>query len=416
MRITVAVGTRPEIIKLSPVVRALRQDGHELRVVATGQHADPTMAAHMFDEMGYQPDVTWSLPSTASGRPGAITANAIEELARVPADVVLVLGDTDTALLVALAARHRGIGVIHVEAGLRSFNGQSAEEVNRRVMAATATLNLAPTPIAAQFLFAEGVPPRRVHVVGNPVIDGLVASGVPRHPVAGRRGVLFTAHRATNVDRPERLREMTDLLADLGRRHGPVTFPLHPRTQRRLTDAGLIEQVMHMEGVQAGPPLSYQDMLERLARCKLVVTDSGGLQEEAAYFGVPVIIMRETTPRWESIQARIAVLSGLDRQRVLDGVEHFLLGDRLAEVACVPCPYGAGDAGRRIAALLREEIVQDVLLPRERDFDMSGAHLLADLFAGSARERPHQEVAVFAPAARDPQEQPGVSSWLSTWP
>lgn len=386
MQILVAAGTRPEIIKLSPVVRALRQDGHDVRVVATGQHADPKMAAYMFDGLGYQPDVTWALPTTTvSARVGAIVAQAIDELATNRPDAALVLGDTDTAPLVALAARRQGIGVIHVEAGLRSFNGQSSEEVNRRVMAAIATLNLAPTRLAAQFLRAEGVAAERVHVVGNPVIDVLAASGVPRHPVPGRSGVLFTAHRATNVDRPERLRQIVSLLTDLGARYGPVIFPVHPRTERRLTEAGLLDQVKELEGVQLGPPVAFHDLLACLARRKLVVTDSGGLQEEAAFYGLPAIIMRDTTPRWEGVQAGIAALCGVDPQHVLDAAARFLHPRRLAEIAAVPCPYGAGDTGPRIAALLRQPDIAAVLSPRECDLTLPGADAVADLVDGLAR-------------------------------
>jgi len=385
MRISIAAGTRPEIIKLSPVVRALRDDGHDVRVVATGQHADPKMAAQIFDGLGYQPDVTWALPDTASARVGAIFANAVEELGCTPPETVLVLGDTDTAPLVALAARRHRIGVIHVEAGLRSFNGHSAEEVNRRVMAALATLNLAPTELAASFLAAEGVPARQIHVVGNPIIDVLMASGVPRCPVPDRSGVLFTAHRATNVDRPDRLREMVRLLSELGRRYGPVTFPVHPRTERRLAEAGLTEKVASFTDVQTCPPLAFNDLLKRLASSQVVVTDSGGLQEEAAYFGLPAIIMRETTPRWEGVLAGTAALCGLDSARVLASVESFLRPGRLAEVNAVRCPYGAGDTGPRIAALLRQVGTQDALIPVERDLDRPGADLVATLLNGAAR-------------------------------
>jgi UDP-N-acetylglucosamine 2-epimerase (non-hydrolysing) len=380
MRILVAVGTRPEIIKLSPVITALRRDGHNVRVVATGQHSDQNMAGQIFDGLGYRPDVTWQLPQgSPSARVGTIAAAADQEFASDPADVALVLGDTDTAPLVALAARHRGVGVIHVEAGLRSFNGRSGEEVNRRVMAAMASLNLAPTELAAEFLLTEGVPAQRVHVVGNPVIDVLASSGVPRQPTGARRGILFTAHRSTNVDRADRLAELVGLLAELGRRHGPVVFPLHPRTRLRLDEAGLLRQVTRLPGVRVEPPLAFHDLLRRLSASQLVVTDSGGLQEEAAYFGLPAVVMRETTPRWEGVKAGIATLCGMDKTRVLSSVEQFLAPGRLAEVATVPCPYGTGDTGERIAALLRQQEILELLTPRECDFGLPGGQLLAGL-------------------------------------
>jgi UDP-N-acetylglucosamine 2-epimerase (non-hydrolysing) len=380
MQILVAAGTRPEIIKLSPVVRALRDSGHQVRMVATGQHTDPKMAGHIFDGLDYQPDVTWELPDrSVSARVGAILASAIDELATHRPDTALVLGDTDTAPLVAMAARRQGIGVVHVEAGLRSFNGLSSEENNRRIMAAAATLNLAPTPLAARFLRAEGVSAERIHVVGNPVIDVLASSGVPRRPVAERHGVLFTAHRGTNVDQPDRLKQLVTLLGELADRHGPVSFPVHPRTERRLAEAGLLEQVRQLDGVHLGPPLAFHDLLRCLAGSQLVVTDSGGLQEEAAFFGLPAIIMRETTPRWEGVQAGIAALSGLDLQRVLACADRFLQPGRLADIAATPCPYGSGDTGSRIAALLQQPAVWRVVTPCECDMSLPSASAVAGL-------------------------------------
>jgi UDP-N-acetylglucosamine 2-epimerase (non-hydrolysing) len=385
MRIVVAAGTGPEIIKLGPVVRALRKDDHDVRVVATGPHADPKVAAHVFDELDYQPDAVWDLPAAPGERVGAMLANAIEELGSESADALLVLGDTDTVPLMALAARRHRMAVIHVEAGLRSFNGHCGAEVNRRVMAATATLNLAPTLLAARFLLAEGVPAKRIRVVGNPIIDVLMDSGVPRCPLGDRTGVLFTAHHGTDVDRPSRLRDIVRLLAELGRSHGPVTFPMHPRTERRLGEAGLLERVTNLEGVRTGPPLAVYDLLKQLSGSRLVVTDSGGLQEEAAYFGLPVVIMRDTTPRWEGVQAGTAALCGVEPKRVLASVEGFLHLERLAHVDEAPCPYGTGDTGTRIANLLRMASICEILTPRECDLDLPGAELLAGFFDRATR-------------------------------
>ncbi|MDQ1626150.1 MAG: hypothetical protein QOJ49_1648, partial [Actinomycetota bacterium] len=234
LRVTVPVGTRPEVIKLAGVVAALRARGHEVRCVATGQHADPAMYAEVFAGLGLVPDAAWALEGDEGQRVGSLLANAFTELATTRPDAVLVLGDTYTAPLVAMAARRYGIGVIHLEAGLRSFNDTSMEESNRKMVAALATLHLAPTQLAARFLRDEGVPAERIRVVGNPVIDAVRQTGVCRVPVEERRGVLVTAHRATNVDDPARLLELVELVEELGRRHAPVLFPLHPRTRSRL--------------------------------------------------------------------------------------------------------------------------------------------------------------------------------------
>jgi UDP-N-acetylglucosamine 2-epimerase (non-hydrolysing) len=302
LRLTVPVGTRPEVIKLAGVVAALRDRGHEVRCVATGQHEDPRMYADVLAGLGLEPDAAWRLDGGEGDRVGGLLANAYRDIEAFRPDAVLVLGDTHTAPMMALAARRYGAGVIHLEAGLRSFNERSMEESNRKVVAALATLHLAPTRLAARFLRAEGVPAARVRVVGNPAIDAVRATGLPRVPVAERRGVLVTAHRATNVDDSQRLRILVDLVEDLGAERGPVLFPLHPRTGTRLREQGLLDRLVAAPGVRCCQPLPFPELLQAMAASRVVVTDSGGLQEEASWFGVPTVIMRNTTPRWEGVE------------------------------------------------------------------------------------------------------------------
>jgi UDP-N-acetylglucosamine 2-epimerase (non-hydrolysing) len=365
LRVTVPVGTRPEVIKLAGVVAALRARGHEVRCVATGQHADPTMYAEVFAGLGLVPDAAWALEGDEGQRVGALLANAFNELATSRPDAVLVLGDTYTAPLVAMAARRYGIGVIHLEAGLRSFNDTSMEESNRKMVAALATLHLAPTQLAARFLRAEGVPAERIRVVGNPVIDAVRQTGVCRVPVEERRGVLVTAHRATNVDDPARLLELVELVEDLGRHHAPVLFPLHPRTRSRLVDSGLLDRLGAADGVRLVGPLPYADLLVRLAASRVVVTDSGGLQEEASWLGVPAVVMRSTTPRWEGVEQGSARLTGLDRLAVTTAVADLWSNNAQLRVAALECPYGDGRTAQRVATLLTDSVVRSLLTPRE---------------------------------------------------
>ena len=203
--VMVPFGTRPEVVKLAPVVAALRAAGHEVTAVDTGQHTDPALSSQLQELLGLSPDLRFELPDGPAARAGALHADAATAVAKFRPDLVLALGDTNTVPAYALAARAAGVPFAHVEAGLRSYNMRSVEEVNRRVAAATAQLHFAPTARAAAFLASEGVPGERVFVVGNPVIDTLVARGVRAVPVAERRGVLVTAHRPTNVDDPVRL-------------------------------------------------------------------------------------------------------------------------------------------------------------------------------------------------------------------
>ena len=369
--VLVPFGTRPEVVKLAPVVRALRAAGHEVAVVDTGQHSDPALGSQLQDTLGLAPTLRFALPLEHPARTGALHADAAAALARFRPDLVLALGDTSTVPAYALAARGAGVPFAHVEAGLRSLNQRSIEEVNRRVAAAVAQVHFAPTARAAAFLAAEGVPDERVFVVGNPVVDTLVARGVARRPVAERGGVLVTAHRPTNVDDPVRLRRLVAVVRGLADTLGAVTFPLHPRTARRLDETGLAADLAH-PGVAVVPPLDYDSLLATLASVRLAVTDSGGIQEEAAYLGVPVVVLRSSTPRWEGVEAGTTTLAGLADEdaaaRVLAASAAHATAAGQERAAVLPCPYGDGTTGARIARILADERTDALLALTEPDF------------------------------------------------
>jgi len=349
--VVVPLGTRPEIIKLAPVIDSLSQRGFDVDVVATGQHYDANLSDHFFDGLGVIPTVRWQLSGTESERVGAMLQRAIELLQEHPPDVVLLLGDTNTVPLFCLAARRARVPVAHLEAGLRSFNPTSLEEVNRKVAGALASLHLAPTELAGNFLRAEGVELQRIHVVGNPIIDVLRRSGLTRSPVAERAGIVVTAHRATNVDEPLRLDKLVRLVRSLAATIGNVRFPVHPRTQQRLEKAGLIAE-LQADGIELLEPLPWHDMVGLLRTCQLVVTDSGGLQEEASFFGVPVVVLRTTTPRWEGVEAGTSILTGLDVEAALDAAQLLIDPEAVERIASTPCPYGDGFTAERVADLL----------------------------------------------------------------
>lgn len=370
-RVLVPFGTRPEVIKLAPVVRALRAAGHVVTTVDTGQHTDAAMAGDVQRVLGLEPDVRLDLPA-GPGRAGALLSAAAAVVAERPADLVMALGDTHTVPAYALAARGAGTAFAHLEAGLRSFNQRSIEEVNRRVAAAAAQLHFAPTARAATFLAAEGVPAERVFVVGNPVIDALRERAVPAVPVAERSGVLVTAHRASNVDDPARLSRLVGLVRELAAGVGPVRFPVHPRTAARLHEHGLAEQLSALAGVTLCDPLPYPDLLAALSSSAVAVTDSGGLQEEAAYFGVPVVVLRRSTPRWEGVELGSAVLTGLtsdaEAEAAAQAARRMSRPAELARIAALPCPYGDGDTGRQVAAVLADPATTPLLELAEPDF------------------------------------------------
>ena len=369
--VLVPFGTRPEVVKLAPVVAALTAAGHRVTVVDTGQHTDPALSSRLQADLGLTPTWRGSLPAEQPARTGALHADAAAAVARFSPDLVLALGDTNTVPAYALAARAAGVPFAHVEAGLRSFNARSVEEVNRRVAAAVAQLHFAPTTRAAAFLAAEGVPAERVFVVGNPVIDTLVTRGVTRTPVDERTGVLVTAHRPTNVDDPARLARLVTVVRSLADRVGPVTFPVHPRTAARLETAGLTEALAGHSGVTLSGPLEYDALLTALGSARLAVTDSGGIQEEAAYLGVPVVVLRASTPRWEGVEAGTTTLASLADDDAADAVlaaaaAHTSAAGQ-ARADSLPCPYGDGTTGRQVAAVLADDRTDALLALTEPD-------------------------------------------------
>jgi len=354
MRLLVPFGTRPEIVKLAPVVEALRAAGDTVHAVATGQHHDPLLADAFFADLALEPDHRHELPSDESARVGALLAHAYDDVAQVAPDAVLMLGDTNTVPAYGLAARRFGVPVAHLEAGLRSFNPRSLEEVNRRVAVAIASLHLAPTPLASRFLEREGVPEGRRPVVGNPITDVLRRLAPRRRSAVERSGVLVTAHRATNVDDPDRLDRLVRLVCRLARELAPVRFPLHPRTEARLAAAGALDRMRSTPGLTLEQPLRYPAMLDALAGARVIVTDSGGLQEEAAWFGVPVVVLRTTTPRWEGVLNGTARLVGLDVERAAHAAIELASPEAQAHAEATPCPYGDGHVGTRVARTLHE--------------------------------------------------------------
>lgn len=364
----VPLGTRPEIVKLAPVLHALSRRGRSVRIVATGQHYDPALTTIFQDALGVQPAVTWQLPDGDAARVGRLLELALDEVGATRPGAVLLLGDTWTVPVFCLAARRHRVPVVHLEAGLRSFNETSMEEVNRKVAAGCASLHLAPTELAARFLRDEGVPAERVRVVGNPVIDVLAASPVHRVPLPSRRGVVVTAHRATNVDDPARLAELERMLVALAARYAPVTFPVHPRTAAALARSGADVRLLRVPGLVLRPPVPYDEMLALVAGALVVVTDSGGLQEEASWFGVPVVVLRTSTPRWEGVAVGSSVLTGLDAERAVEAVTLLAGPAELRRVAALPCPYGDGLTGERVADLLADPATTALLSLDEPDW------------------------------------------------
>jgi UDP-N-acetylglucosamine 2-epimerase (non-hydrolysing) len=304
MRVLSVVGARPNFMKLAPVDRELVKRGAEHVIVHTGQHYDPGMSDAFFEELWIPaPDHDLGVGSGSHAQQTAAVMQRLEPIiVELRPDIVLVYGDVNSTVAAALVAAKLQVRVAHVEAGLRSGDWTMPEEINRVVTDRLADLLFLPSRDAAEHLSAEGVPPERMHFVGNVMIDTLCwalpqaqARNAPaRLAVADRPYAVVTLHRPSNVDDPAALRELLDALARLAARV-EVLFPVHPRTRKRVQELG--RRASAERGVRMLDPLGYLDMLGLVAGAALVVTDSGGLQEETSFLGVPCLTVRPNTER-----------------------------------------------------------------------------------------------------------------------
>lgn len=368
LKVLSVFGTRPEAIKLTPVIRALRAAPEQFlpRVCVTGQHREllqPVLS--LFD---IQPDYDLAVMRPDQSL-SYLTARVLTELERVLAqerpDWVLVQGDTTTTLAASLAAYYARVPVAHVEAGLRSGDPWQPypEEINRRLADALASLHFAPTEGARDHLRAEGIPAHHIRVTGNTVIDALldiaarpydIASGpLAAVPLDNRRVVLVTAHRRESFGPP--LRNLCQAIRTLAERYAGavrVVFPVHlnPHVQQPVRELlGDCRDVSLLE------PLGYEPFVHLMKRSALVLTDSGGLQEEAPALGVPVLVMRQVTERPEGIACGSARVVGLEPEAVVAAATRLLDNpEEHARMARVTSPYGDGRASQRILAALRE--------------------------------------------------------------
>jgi len=354
-RIVTIIGTRPEIIKMAPVVKALDALPHEHTLVHSGQHYDLMMDRVFFKDMALrEPDVQLDLKEQPPHLQVARTAMQAASVA-AKADLVIVHGDTNTTLAGALLGNKLGKPVAHVEAGIRSFDKAMPEEVNRILTDQVSCLLFAPTETARTNLAAENVH-EGVHVVGNSVIDALVQNTEAAEKASrilkrlrlepGRYAVL-TFHRAENVDSADRMKRVLQAVGAIASRHGlTVVFPIHPRTEKMAKQHGL-NALLKSPGLKVIPPTGYLDMLELERNAALVLTDSGGLQEEACFFRVPCVTLRESTERPETLNIGANVLAGTDPVRILDAA-----GKQLGAKREWPNPYGDGTTGERIAGIV----------------------------------------------------------------
>ena len=358
--VMIVVGTRPEIIKMAPVIRALKKSKIPLIFVHCGQHYDYNMSQQFIEELELPtPDYGYKVKTYSQGVQTARIITRMERLLKktTPA-LVLVEGDTNGVLATALAAVKLGIPIGHVEAGLRSFDLRMPEEHNRRLTDHVSTYLFAPTETAENNLKRENVW-GKIYVTGNTVIDA-----VTQHlPIAEKKSkileaisfelfALATAHRAENVDELTVLKNFMETFAEAPI---PVVYPMHPRTKKRLKQNRIYNKIKKSTNMQILPPLSYLDFLVLMKKCKMIVTDSGGIQEEATAPCIrkPVLVIRLSTERPEAVKAGFAEVVGIEKKIILEAMKRILEHTRELPRKS---PYGDGNAAEKIAKIIKEEL------------------------------------------------------------
>jgi UDP-N-acetylglucosamine 2-epimerase (non-hydrolysing) len=353
-RVTCVVGARPNFMKVAPVHQALQRRGLDVRLCHTGQHYDAKMSTVFFDDLGMpRPD---AFLGVGSGGHAEMTARVMVEFDKDMdawrPDLVLVAGDVNSTLACAMVASKRGVAVGHIEAGLRSRDWSMPEEINRILTDACSDLLLTPSPDGDANLRAEGVPDWRVHFVGNCMIDSLrthldqaLALDTARsHGLAPGGYAVATLHRPSNVDDPAQLAALLAALGEVAARL-PVVFPIHPRTQKRILDAGLPVAA----GIRLVEPMGYLQFLGLMAQAHVVLTDSGGIQEETTALGVPCLTLRANTERPVTVLEGTNTLLGTDPAAIAPAIAEILAGH--GKQGRVPERWD-GHAAERIADLV----------------------------------------------------------------
>jgi UDP-N-acetylglucosamine 2-epimerase (non-hydrolysing) len=350
MHVLHVVGARPNFMKAAPVLRALGNlGGAKQTLVHTGQHYDANMSDVFFSQLEMPPpDANLGVGSGSHARQTADIMTRFEPvlLERRP-DIVLVYGDVNSTIATALVSAKLGIRVGHVEAGLRAFDWTMPEEINRVVTDRLADLLFTPSEDADVNLGREGVSPEKIHRVGNVMIDSLVrllpvAANVPNNGFP-ERYALVTLHRPSNVDDGESLKDIVQSLVEISESLH-VVFPIHPRTRRRIAEFGLSAEKVHLCA-----PLPYIEFLALQSRAAVVITDSGGIQEETTYLGVPCLTVRNNTERPVTVSIGTNVIVGQDREKLRAELANVVSGN--GKTGSIP-PMWDGHAGERIAATL----------------------------------------------------------------
>ncbi len=361
MKVTLVAGARPNFMKIAPLIRALNEIEVSPRLIHTGQHYDAQMSQTFFRELGIpEPDVNLGVGSGPHVRQIAeIMKRLDQKLTEDRPDAVVVVGDVNSTLAAALTASKLGIRVGHVEAGLRSFDRSMPEETNRALTDRVSEWLFTSEPSAEKNLRREGIPPARIHPVGNVMIDTLLAhlgraQQLRSHEKLGltaRDYVLLTLHRPSNVDDPRRLESIMRAVHHVSRQL-PVLFPIHPRTRSKICQFDFTDRA-ELNGFTPTEPLGYLSMLELMDAARFVMTDSGGIQEETTALRVPCLTLRENTERPVTVRLGSNRLVGWRTEDILAAAQKVLDGPE--RTGRVPKNWD-GRTAQRIAQVLKNDL------------------------------------------------------------
>ncbi len=368
MKISIILGTRPEIIKMSPLIRFAIEESLDFFIIHSGQHYSYEMDLAFLENLNLPgPKYNLNVGSGSHGKQiGEILQKAEVILSEENPDVVLVQGDTNTVLAAALAASRLGIKVGHVEAGLRSYDNRMPEEINRKLTDHISDFLFCPTEKAKENALKEGINEKKLFVTGNTIVDAVIqnkelamkkSNALSRFVLQKRKYFLVTTHRPENVDSETNLKRIIFALDSIGREYNlPVVFPVHPRAKKML-------KLYNMEipsSILCTPPLGFLDFLQLEASAKLILTDSGGVQEESCILRVPCVTLRENTERPETVDVRSNKLAGTDSSKIIGSVGIMVDKERSWEN-----PFGDGNSSQEIIRILENEFVREKIISKE---------------------------------------------------
>ncbi|MCL2116318.1 MAG: UDP-N-acetylglucosamine 2-epimerase (non-hydrolyzing) [Methanobrevibacter sp.] len=379
MKVAIVLGTRPEIIKMASIIDEIKLKGLNLVLIHTGQHYDYEMSDQFFLDLELPaPDYNIGVGSGMHGEQTALMIEGIEEiLINEKVDILLVQGDTNAVLAGALAASKLHLPVGHVEAGLRSFDETMPEEINRKIADVCSRFYFVPTEQSAINLSLEGINRNNIFITGNTIVDACFRNlKIAKKKFTNNSSIklvkinesndnkdfllnlneldnvlTLTLHRAENVDNKDRLNNIIEALAELNDLN--IIFPIHPRTKKTLENFGLFSKLANLKNVHLIEPVGYLDFLFILSKSLLILTDSGGIQEEAITLDIPVLTLRYNTERPETIAAGGNILVGSNKEKILEKANSILNDENfLNQMKNAINPYGTGDSGEKIVDII----------------------------------------------------------------